>query len=609
MNKKMHFNLWYAIAAFLGILAIQTLLLPHQGPEDVSYSRFIQLLDSGKIAAVTVTPHHLEGTPKTPVAKGAKSYTTTRVSQETAALLDKYHVTVTGVVPNHMIGDILGWIIPAVAFFAIWMFVMRRFGGQQGIGGLMQIGKSKAKIFVEKDTNVKFSDVAGVDEAEEELEEVVEFLKEPKLHARLGARIPKGILLVGPPGTGKTLLARAVAGEAKVPFFSISGSEFVEMFVGVGAARVRDLFEQARKVAPCIIFIDELDALGRARGSGPFAGGHDEKEQTLNQLLMELDGFDPQTGIVLIGATNRPEVLDPALLRAGRLDRQVLVDRPDRLGRIAILHIHLKKVTLGPDVDPVQIAALTPGFSGADLANLVNEAALQATRRNALAVAMADFTLAFERIVAGLEKKNRLLIPSERRVVAYHEMGHALVAMALPGMDPIHKISIIPRGISALGYTMQRPIDDRFLLNRGELKSKMAVLLGGRAAEALTFDDISTGAVDDIDKATDIARNMVTRFGMSEKLGQIAYDQRRPGLLGAMAEPARHDYSEETAREIDRAIRELISTAFDTAVRLLTLHKAELHEGAELLLAKETLLRDELPTLRAPAPVPALTPA
>ena len=609
MNKKMHFNLWYAIAAFLGILAIQTLLLPHQGPEDVSYSRFIQLLDSGKIAAVTVTPHHLEGTPKTPVAKGAKSYTTTRVSQETAALLDKYHVTVTGVVPNHMIGDILGWIIPAVAFFAIWMFVMRRCGGQQGIGGLMQIGKSKAKIFVEKDTNVKFSDVAGVDEAEEELEEVVEFLKEPKLHARLGARIPKGILLVGPPGTGKTLLARAVAGEAKVPFFSISGSEFVEMFVGVGAARVRDLFGQARKVAPCIIFIDELDALGRARGSGPFAGGHDEKEQTLNQLLMELDGFDPQTGIVLIGATNRPEVLDPALLRAGRLDRQVLVDRPDRLGRIAILHIHLKKVTLGPDVDPVQIAALTPGFSGADLANLVNEAALQATRRNALAVAMADFTLAFERIVAGLEKKNRLLIPSERRVVAYHEMGHALVAMALPGMDPIHKISIIPRGISALGYTMQRPIDDRFLLNRGELKSKMAVLLGGRAAEALTFEDISTGAVDDIDKATDIARNMVTRFGMSEKLGQIAYDQRRPGLLGAMAEPARHDYSEETAREIDRAIRELISTAFDTAVRLLTLHKAELHEGAELLLAKETLLRDELPTLRAPAPVPALTPA
>ena len=609
VNKKMHFNLWYAIAAFLAIIAIQSLLVTYKGPEEVSYSRFVQLLADGKISSVAVSPHHLEGTPKTVLPKGPKNYAATRVSPAMANMLDKYHVTVTGVVPNHLLGDILGWIIPAAAFFAIWMFVMRRFGSQQGIGGLMQIGKSKAKIFVEKDTNVKFADVAGVDEAEEELAEVVEFLKEPKLHARLGARIPKGILLVGPPGTGKTLLARAVAGEAKVPFFSISGSEFVEMFVGVGAARVRDLFEQARKVAPCIIFIDELDALGRARGSGPFAGGHDEKEQTLNQLLMELDGFDAQTGIVLIGATNRPEVLDPALLRAGRLDRQVLVDRPDRLGRVAILHIYLKRITLGADVDPVQIAALTPGFSGADLANLVNEAALQATRRNADAVAMADFTLAFERIVAGLEKKNRLLIPSERRVVAYHEMGHALVAMALPGMDPVHKISIIPRGISALGYTMQRPTDDRFLLNRSELKNKMAVLLGGRAAEALTFEDISTGAVDDIDKATEIARNMVTRFGMSEKLGQIAYETRRPSLLGTMAESPRHDYSEETAREIDRAVRELIDTAFDTAIGLLTAHKAELHEGAELLLQKETLLRDELPTLCAPTPVAAALPS
>ena len=606
MNTKTHFNIWYAIIAFLGILAVQSLFLARKGPENVSYTRFVQLLAQGKISAVRVTQHHLEGTAMTPLPKGPHAYVAARVAPATAAMLGKYKVPITGVVTNHLLGDILGWIIPAIAFFAIWMFVMRRFGGQQGIGGLMQIGKSKAKIFVEKDTNVKFSDVAGVDEAEEELEEVVEFLKEPKLHARLGARIPKGILLVGPPGTGKTLLALAVAGEAKVPFFSISGSEFVEMFVGVGAARVRDLFEQARKVAPCIIFIDELDALGRARGSGPFAGGHDEKEQTLNQLLMELDGFDPQTGIVLIGATNRPEVLDPALLRAGRLDRQVLVDRPDRIGRIAVLGIHLKRVTLGADVDPAQIAALTPGFSGADLANLVNEAALQATRRNADAVAMSDFTLAFERIVAGLEKKNRLLIPSERRVVAYHEMGHALVAMALPGMDPVHKISIIPRGISALGYTMQRPTDDRFLLNRGELRSKMAVLLGGRAAEALTFDDISTGAVDDIDKATEIARNMVTRFGMSEHLGQVAYETRRPGLLGTMAEPPRHDYSEETAREIDRAVRELISTAFETAMALLTAHRAELHEGAELLLTKETLLRDELPRLRDPVQ-PALS--
>ncbi len=611
MNKKMHFNIWYTLAAFIAIIGIQNLLLARKGPEEVSYTRFIQLLQDGKIAAVAVSPTRMEGTPKTVLPNGPTGYSAARVAPATADLLDKYHVTITGVVPNHMLADILGWIVPAAAFFAIWMFMARRLGGQQGIGGLMQIGKSKAKIFVEKDTNVKFTDVAGVDEAKDELAEVVEFLKEPKEHARLGARIPKGILLVGPPGTGKTLLARAVAGEAGVPFFSISGSEFVEMFVGVGAARVRDLFEQARKVAPCIIFIDELDALGRARGAGPFAGGHDEKEQTLNQLLMELDGFDPQTGIVLIGATNRPEVLDPALLRAGRLDRQVLVDRPDRLGRVAVLLIHLKRVTLDPDVDPTQIAALTPGFSGADLANLVNEAALQATRRNADAVAMTDFTVAFERIVAGLEKKNRLLIPSERRVVAYHEMGHALVAMALPGTDPVHKISIIPRGISALGYTMQRPIDDRFLLNRGELKNKMAVLMGGRAAEALMFEDISTGAVDDIDKATEIARNMVTRFGMSDKLGQIAYETRRFGLLGPMPEPARHDYSEETAREIDCAVRELIRGAFDTALQLLTLHQPELREGAELLLAKEVLLRDELPRLRDPTaepPMPATLP-
>ncbi len=600
MDKKTHFNVWYAIAAFIGILAIQSALLAHKGPEDVPYSQFVALLKAGKLSAVSVSQHHLYGTPKAALPNGSKSYSTTRVAAATAQFLGQYHVTVTGVVESHLLGDVLGWIIPAVAFFAIWMFVMRRFGGQQGIGGLMQIGKSKAKIFVEKDTKVRFTDVAGVDEAKDELAEVVDFLKEPAQHARLGARIPKGIVLVGPPGTGKTLLARAVAGEAGVPFFSISGSEFVEMFVGVGAARVRDLFEQARKVAPCIIFIDELDALGHARGAGPFSGGHDEKDQTLNQLLMELDGFDPQTGIVLIGATNRPEVLDPALLRAGRLDRQVLVDRPDKTGRIAVLRIYLERIERAADVDAAEIAALTPGFSGADLANLVNEAALQATRRNAEAVTMADFTIAFERIVAGLEKKNRLLIPEERKVVAYHEMGHALVAMALPGMDPIHKISIIPRGISALGYTMQRPIDDRFLLGRRELKNKMAVLLGGRAAEALTFDDISTGAVDDIDRATEIARNMVMRFGMSDALGQIAYDSRRPSLLGvAIAGPARHDYSEETAREIDCAVRDLIKEAFETAVGILTLHKAALEEGAELLLRKETLRRDELPSLTA----------
>jgi len=426
--------------------------------------------------------------------------------------------------------------------------------------------------------------------------ETVNFLKEPKLHARLGARMPKGVLLVGPPGTGKTLLARAVAGEAGVPFFSISGSEFVEMFVGVGAARVRDLFEQARKVAPCIIFIDELDALGRARGVGPMAGGHDEKEQTLNQLLMELDGFDPQTGIVLLAATNRPEILDPALLRAGRFDRQVLVDRPDKLGRVAIVKIYLKKIQVQKAVDPEQIAALTPGFSGADLANLVNEAALQATKRDAQSVGMADFTVAIERIVAGLERKSRLLIPREREIVAHHEMGHALVALATPGADPVQKISIIPHGIGALGYTMQRPTDDRFLMSRTELRGKMAVLLGGRSAEALIFDEISSGAADDLEKATHIARTMVTRFGMSEELGQMAYESRRDTFLGNPASVT-HDYSEQTAREIDCAVRALIDEAAKTAMHTLKTHRKQLEEGAKLLLEKETLLLDELPHL------------
>ena len=460
----------------------------------------------------------------------------------------------------------------------------------------MSIGKSKAKIFVEQNTKVTFDDVAGVDEARDELMETVNFLKEPKLNARLGARVPKGVLLVGPPGTGKTLLARAVAGEAGVPFFSISGSEFVEMFVGVGAARVRDLFEQARKVAPCIIFIDELDALGRARGVGPMAGGNDEKEQTLNQLLMELDGFDPQTGIVLLAATNRPEVLDPALLRAGRFDRQVLVDRPDKIGRVAILKIHLKRIQASTEIDLVQIAAMTPGFSGADLANLVNEAALQATKRDAPSVAMVDFTAAFERIVAGLERKSRLLIPAERKVVAFHEMGHALVAMATPGADPVQKISIVPRGIGALGYTMQRPADDRFLMSRTALKGKMAVLLGGRSAEALVFEEISTGASDDPEKATHIARDMVTRFGMSSELGQMAYETQRDTFLGNPAATT-HDYSQETAREIDCAIRALVDEAGKTAMNVLKTYRSQLNEGAKNLLEKETLLPGELPSL------------
>ena len=425
------------------------------------------------------------------------------------------------------------------------------------------------------------------------------FLKEPQGYGRLGARMPKGVLLVGPPGTGKTLLARAVAGEAGVPFYSISGSEFVEMFVGVGAARVRDLFEQARKQAPAIIFIDELDALGRARGAFPGMGGHDEKEQTLNQLLSELDGFDPREGLVLLAATNRPEILDPALLRAGRFDRQVLVDRPDKIGRIAILDVHLKKAQIANDVNVEQIAALTPGFSGADLANLVNEAALLATRRGAEAVSLEDFTQAIERIVAGLEKKNRLLNPKERKVVAYHEMGHALVAMSLPDMDAVHKVSIIPRGIGALGYTIQRPTEDRFLMSRGELENKMVVLLGGRAAETVVFDEISTGAADDIAKASDIARSMVTRFGMADTLGQIAYEDEPQRFLGPMPMTTglERRYSEETARKIDDAVRELVDKAFENAMSILKEKRATLDKAAEELLQKETLGGEELSRL------------
>jgi cell division protease FtsH len=596
MDKKVHFNIWYAIAVFIAITLFQNWWIAHRNVETIPYSEFEQLLKDGKIAAVNVRPNYLDGTLVKPLPDGRQMYSTVLVPPDIADTLEKYHVKITGVVENHFVGDILSWVLPAVVFFGIWMLVMRKFGGQQGLGGLMSIGKSKAKIFVEKDTKVTFADVAGVDEARNELMETVNFLKEPKRYGRLGARIPKGVLLVGPPGTGKTLLARAVAGEAGVPFFSISGSEFVEMFVGVGAARVRDLFEQARKVAPCIIFIDELDALGRARGAGPMSGGHDEKEQTLNQLLMELDGFDSQVGIVLLAATNRPEVLDPALLRAGRFDRQVLVDRPDKSGRIAILNIHLKKVQAAAEIDAAQIAAMTAGFSGADLANLVNEAALQATKRDAESVTTADFTVAIERIVAGLERKSRLLIPKERKVVAFHEMGHAVVAMATPGSDPVQKVTIVPHGIGALGYTMQRPIDDRFLVSRAELKGKMAVLLGGRSAEALVFDEISTGAADDLDKATHIARNMVTRFGMSEALGQMAYETQRDTFLGNPASVAR-DYSEQTAREIDCAVRALVDEAAKTAMHILETYRTQLNEGAADLLEKETLLLAELPKL------------
>src|SRR5216683_781763 len=519
-NKETQYHAWYWIAAMVAVMTIQVIFASYTQIAQIPYSEFQNDLKAGKITEVRVSGNYIQGKLTVPDQQGRSEFITTRVDTEIAQELEKYNVKFAGAIESTFLRDLLSWVVPVALFAGVWMFMYRRFASQQGFGGLMSVGRSKAKVYVETDTKTTFADVAGVDEAKAELQEIVAFLKDPASYGRLGGRVPKGVLLVGPPGTGKTLLARAVAGEANVPFFSINGSEFVEMFVGVGAARVRDLFEQAHQKAPCIIFIDELDALGRARAASPYGGGHDEKEQTLNQLLSELDGFDTRVGMVLLAATNRPEILDPALLRAGRFDRQILVDRPDKIGRLQILRVHAKKINLAPGVDLEQVAALTPGFSGADLANLVNEAALLATRRAGENVTMEDFTQAVERIVAGLEKRNRLLNPHEREVVAHHEMGHALVAMALPGVDPVQKVSIIPRGIAALGYTIQRPIEDRFLMDRGELMNRMAVLLGGRAAETLVFADVSTGAADDLAKATEIARSMVMRFGMDAKLGQ-----------------------------------------------------------------------------------------
>ncbi|HZZ83043.1 MAG TPA: ATP-dependent zinc metalloprotease FtsH [Anaeromyxobacteraceae bacterium] len=604
MNKNTRFNLVYVLIAVTGVLLVHDLWVHSQGVAVIPYSLFQQLLAQGKVQEVVVDADSIQGGLKEPLQtapyQGRSRFVTTMVRPELAATLEKHGVTFTGRVESPWLHTILSWVIPVVLFGTMWMWLARRVGGPGGPGaGLMSIGKSKAKIYVETGVPVRFADVAGVDEAKAELEEVVSFLKDPKSYGRLGARMPKGVLLVGPPGTGKTLLARAVAGEAAVSFFSIGGSEFVEMFVGVGAARVRDLFQQARLKAPCVIFIDELDALGRARGAYPGAGGHDEKEQTLNQLLAELDGFDPTTGIVLLGATNRPEVLDPALLRAGRFDRQVLVDRPDRIGRTQILAVHAKKVLLAPDVKLEEVAALTPGFTGADLANLVNEAALVATRRGGEQVSIHDFTAAIERIVAGLEKKNRLLNVKEREVVAHHEMGHAIAAGAQPGCDPVHKVSIIPRGVGALGYTIQRPIEDRYLMTREELEAKMAVLLGGRAAEELIFGQLSTGAADDLSKVTEIARSMVTRYGMVPDLGPLAYETEPSGFLGGIPQLPHRLYSEETAREIDLAILGLVEAAHLRARRILVENRGLLEEGARQLLAQETLADAELKALLA----------
>ena len=609
MPKDARFNLGYFLFAFLALMVIQYVYTTTQQVATIPYSQFEQLLRDGKVAELGISDRFIRGKLKEPL-EGKSIFVTTRVDPEFAQQLEKYNVRYTGQVESTFLRDLLSWVIPVVLFFGVWAYLGRRMAqGLGGPGGLMAIGKSKAKIYVETDTGVTFQDVAGVDEAKDELREIVDFLKNPEEYSRLGGRMPKGVLLVGPPGTGKTLLAKAVAGEAKVPFFSISGSEFVEMFVGVGAARVRDLFEQARQKAPAIIFIDELDALGRARGMGPYAGGHDEKEQTLNQLLVELDGFDSRAGLVLLGATNRPEILDPALLRAGRFDRQVLVDRPDKKGRIQILQVHMKRTKLAQDVDPEKVAALTPGFTGADLANLVNEAALLATRRGANAVTMADFNNAIERIVAGLEKRNRLLNPREREIVAYHEMGHALVALALPGVDPVHKVSIIPRGVGALGYTIQRPTEDRFLMTRQELEDKMAVLLGGRSAELIVFGHLSTGAADDLRRVTDIARSMVTRYGMTERLGSVAYERdTRTFLQGPdlPLAPRERDFGEETGNAIDNEVRAIVDGALERTVKLLQDRREILERTAQRLLEKETLDEHELLDLAGPpvSPLP-----
>jgi len=596
MERRTQFNVIYVIFAMLAILMLQQWWQRAQTVEVVPYSEFEKLLAEGKVDEVVVSDNRITGKLKGN-GSGKKVAVANLVQPDVAERLSKFGVSYTQVHESTFLRDILSWIVPALVFFGVWYLLVRRMAGQQGGlgGGFMSIGKSRAKVYVEKKTGVTFNDVAGVDESKAELQEVVDFLKNPKRYGRLGARVPKGVLLVGPPGTGKTLLARAVAGEAGVPFFSISGSEFVEMFVGVGAARVRDLFEQARQKAPAIIFIDELDALGRARGTGGY-GGHDEKEQTLNQLLVELDGFDPSTGLVLLAATNRPEILDPALLRAGRFDRVVLVDRPDRKGRLQILQVHAKKVKLAPDVDLEKIAASTPGFSGADLANLINEAALLATRRGAEAVAQADFNEAIERLIAGLEKRNRVLSEHERRVVAHHELGHALVAMALPGSDPVHKISIIPRGVAALGYTLQRPTEDRFLMTREELENKMAVLLGGRAAEEAMFHHLSTGAANDLAKVTEIARSMVMRYGMVKDLGHVAYENEPAGFLNNNI--TQKQFSEETAREIDIAVRDIVKDSYDKALGILSREKALLERWAQRLLEKESLGESELDELR-----------
>lgn len=612
-------SLWYGLA-FLLLLGLAQLYFMTPPGRNIPYSEFKSLLKNNQIADVTIGDQMIRGTLKEPVPtdpKQVKQFTATRVEDpKLTEELEAQGVKYTGEVANRWVADLLGWIIPAIFFIAIWGFFFRRMSGAEG--GVMSFARSRAKIYADDEVKVRFTDVAGVDEAEDELKEIVEFLKNPKKYTNLGGRIPKGVLLVGPPGTGKTLLARAVAGEAHVPFFSLSGSEFVEMFVGVGAARIRDLFQQAESKAPCIVFIDELDALGKVRVQSPL-GSHEEREQTLNQLLAEMDGFDSRKGVIIMGATNRPEVLDPALLRPGRFDRQILVDKPDVRGREEILRIHSKAVKMAPDVDLKVVAARTAGFAGADLANLVNEAALLAARNDKTSVGMKDFESAIDRLVAGLEKK-RVMSTKERQIVAYHESGHAIVASVLPNLDPVHKISIVQRGFGALGYTMQLPLEDRYLMTRADLLSQLAVLLGGRTAEEIALGEVSTGAQNDLQRATDIARAMVTEFGMSEALGAINYDgNKRARFLDIPMPPERGLHGEDTARLIDAEIKRILTDAHDQAREILTTRRGDLETVTRRLLEIEVMEGDELRRLlgmppaahddSGKAPLPPLEPS
>jgi len=614
--KQRKFAIGYLAIALIAILVFQ---LPLFGPRaaHVSYSEFKALAKKGKVSNLTLDRETISGTLSTdglePVLSkekleelnrlgtGPHRFVATRVEDPgLVAELEQANVKFAGHVENAWLSTLLSWVLPAVVFAGVWVLLMRRFGPQQG---LMAISKSKARVYVEHKTGVTFDDVAGIDEARGELMEVVDFLKNPDRYRRLGGKIPKGVLIVGAPGTGKTLLAKAVAGEAGVPFFSLSGSDFVEMFVGVGAARVRDLFAQAQEKAPSIIFIDELDALGKARGVSPLMSGHDEREQTLNQLLAELDGFDTQHGVMILAATNRPEILDPALLRPGRFDRQVVLDRPDLRGREKILNVHVRDVKLAPGLDLSLVAARTPGFVGADLANLVNEAALHAARKGKEVVDAMDFDEAIDRVVGGLERRSRVINPREKEIVAYHEAGHALVAESREHADRVAKISVIPRGVAALGYTQQQPTEDRYLMTRAELLDRLDVLLGGRVAEELVFGDVSTGAQDDLQRATDIARHMVARYGMTEALGLATFEPPPRALFLNIQSMAQREYSEETARRIDEEIRKLFETAHERVRQTLTAKREVLTSLAKLLIEKEVVSRDDLTTLLASAEV------